>query len=77
MWVDDGTNAIAIMCTDERTCKQLREYLQSPGGKDTMRCKLQEYFAWKSNFTKTKTQLFEKKPENEMKEGIPSRKYIK
>jgi hypothetical protein len=64
------------MCTDERTSKQLREYLQSSGGKDeTTHRKLQEYFAWKSNFQKTKTQLFEKTPENGTEEGISPGKY--
>ena len=67
---DDGTNAVVVMCTDERTCKQLREYLQSPGTDVVMRRKLKEYFAWKSNFQKTRIQLFEKKPENETEDGI-------
>ena len=57
-FVDDGTNAVVVMCTDERTCKQLREYLQTDDG--GMQRKLQEYFSWKSNFQKSKTQLFEK-----------------
>jgi hypothetical protein len=57
--VDDATNAVVVMCTDERTCKQIREYLQS-GNHTMMRRKLKEYFEWKSNFQKTKTQLFEK-----------------
>jgi hypothetical protein len=57
------------MCTDERTCKQLREYLQSPRTDVTMNRKLQEYFTWKSNFQKSKTQLFEKKAENATEDG--------
>ena len=67
--VDDGTNAVVVMCTDDRTCKQLREYLQSDGSDAVMRRKLQEYFTWKSNFQKSRTQLFEKKPENGSQEG--------
>ena len=67
---DGGTNAVVVMCTDERTCKQLREYLQSSGTDVVMRRKLQEYFSWKSNFQKTKSQLFEKKPENGKEDGI-------
>lgn len=70
--IDDGTNAVLVMCTDERTCKQLREYLQSPGTDTVMRRKLQEYFTWKSNFQKSKNQLFEKKPENGTDDGMPS-----
>ena len=66
---DDGTNAVVVMCTDERTCKQLREYLQSDGSDAVMRRKLQEYFIWKSNFQKSRTQLFEKKPESGSQEG--------
>ena len=66
--VDDGTNAVIVMCTDERTCRQLRESLQS-SGEAVMRRKLQEYFAWKTNFQKTKTQLFEKKPESAAEDG--------
>jgi DNA excision repair protein ERCC-4 len=65
---DDGTNAVVVMCTDERTCKQLREYLQSDGSDAVLRRKLQEYFTWKSNFQKSRTQLFEKKPENGVEE---------
>ena len=68
--VDDGTNAVVVMCTDERTCKQLREYLQSSGTAVVMRRKLQEYFSWKSNFQKTKSQLFEKKPEEDKEDGM-------
>ena len=30
-----------------------------------MRRKLKDYFAWKSNFQKSRTQLFEKKPDGE------------
>lgn len=52
------------MCTDDRTCKQLRDYLQADGSEGLMRRKLREYFTWKSNFQKSQTQLFEKKPEN-------------
>jgi DNA excision repair protein ERCC-4 len=52
------------MCTDERTCRQLREYLQSSGTNSIQRRKLQDYFAWKSNFQKTRTQLFEKKQDD-------------
>ena len=61
--VDDGTNAVVVMCTDERTCRQLKEYLQSSGTDTMMRRKLKDYFAWKSNFQKSRTELFEKKPE--------------
>jgi DNA excision repair protein ERCC-4 len=68
--VDDGTNAVVVMCTDERTCKQLREYLQSSGTDVVMRRKLQEYFSWKSNFQMTRSQLFETKPENGKEDGI-------
>ena len=68
--IDDGTNAVVVMCTDERTCKQLRDYLQFSGTDGFMRRKLKEYFAWKSNFQKTRSQLFEKKPENEIEDGI-------
>jgi hypothetical protein len=68
--LDDGTNAVVVMCTDERTCRQLREYLQSSGTDTVMRRNLQDYFSWKSNFQKTKTQLFEKKPENGEDDGI-------
>jgi DNA excision repair protein ERCC-4 len=67
---DDGTNAVVVMCTDERTCKQLREYLQL-GGDTVMKRRLQEYFTWKANFQKSKTQLFEKKSES-VTEGIYS-----
>lgn len=66
--VDDGTNAVVVMCTDERTCRQLREYLQSSGTDTMMRRKLKDYFAWKSNFQKSRTQLFEKKPEDAAQE---------
>ena len=69
MTLDDGTNAVVVMCTDERTCRQLREYLHS-NGTDTMRRKLHDYFTWKSNFQKTKVQLFEKKPEDGGEDGI-------
>ena len=67
--VDDGTNAVVVMCTDERTCKQLREYLQSHRTDVTMKRKLQEYFTWKSNFQKSKTQLFEKNVEIAKEDG--------
>ena len=67
---DDGTNAVVVMCTDERTCKQLREYLQL-GGDTVMKRRLQDYFTWKANFQKSKTQLFEKKSES-VTEGIYS-----
>jgi DNA excision repair protein ERCC-4 len=70
LMVDDGTNAVVVMCTDERTCRQLRESLQS-SGEAVMRRKLQDYFAWKANFQKTKTQLFEKKPESAAEDGTP------
>lgn len=66
--VDDGTNCVIIMCTDERTCKQLRDYLQH-GSDVVMRQKLREYFKWKANFQKTKTELFEKKPANSTEDG--------
>lgn len=57
------------MCTDERTCRQLREHLQSDGNDNVMKRKLQEYFTWKSNFQKSRTELFEKKPEIEKDDG--------
>jgi hypothetical protein len=60
------------MSTDERTCKQIREYLQDGGGTDLMKRKMQEYFSWKANFQKAKTQLSETKPENPAEDGLIS-----
>jgi hypothetical protein len=57
------------MCTDERTCRQLREHLQSEGSDKVMKRKLQEYFTWKNNFQKSRTELFEKKPEIAKEDG--------
>jgi hypothetical protein len=68
--VDDGTNAVVVMCTDERTCRQLREHIQSNGRDNVMKRKLQEYFAWKANFQKSRTELFEKKPDAAKEDGI-------
>jgi DNA excision repair protein ERCC-4 len=68
--IDDGTNCVVIMCTDERTCRQLREFLQSSRTNTIMRRKLHDYFTWKSNFQKTKVQLFEKKSEDRDDDGI-------
>ena len=47
------------MCTDERTCRQIREYLEY-GNDIIMKRKLGEYFKWKTNFQKSKRELFEK-----------------
>ena len=60
------------MCTDERTCRQLREHLQSDGSNTVMKRKLQEYFTWKNNFQKSRTELFEKKPDTPKEDGITS-----
>jgi hypothetical protein len=68
--VDDGTNAVVVMCTDERTCRQLREHIQSNGRDNVMKRKLQEYFAWKANFQKSRTELFEKRPDAAKEDGI-------
>jgi len=35
-----------------------------------MRRKLNQYFQWKTNFSKSKDQLFEKKPEENNEDGI-------
>ena len=67
--VDDGTNAVVVMCTDERTCRQLREYLESAGTDRMTKRKLNDYFQWKANFHKTKDQLFEKKKEENGQDG--------
>lgn len=64
---DDGTNAVLIMCTDERTCKQLREYLQTSDV--YMQRKLRDFFSWRSNFQKTRTELFQK-PQEQAEQGI-------
>jgi DNA excision repair protein ERCC-4 len=68
--VDDGTNAVVVMCTDEGTCRQLREYLESVGTDRMMKRKLNDYFQWKSNFHKTRDQLFQKKKEENADDGI-------
>jgi len=65
---DDGTNAVLVMCTDERTCKQLREYLQEGGSDVLMQRKLKEFFSWRSNFQQTRTELFQK-PREKAEEG--------
>ena len=67
--LDDGTNAVVIMCTDERTCRQVREFLEI-GSDRMMRMKLNDYFQWKTNFSKSKDQLFEKKPKENNEDGI-------
>jgi hypothetical protein len=57
------------MCTDERTCRQLREFLALARTDGMMKRKLHEYFQWKANFHKTKSLLFGKKPEENNEDG--------
>ena len=59
------------MCTDERTCRQVREFLEV-GSDRMMKRKLNNYFQWKTNFSKSKDQLFEKKPEENNEDGMKS-----
>ena len=68
--LDNGTDAVIVMCTDERTCKQLREYLQV-GSDRLMQRKLHEYFSWKANFQKTRSELFEITPDGSAIDGSP------
>lgn len=69
---DSSTGAILIMCGDQRTCRQIREYLQimyikpenedqapeEPSAKILMRRKLRDYLSWKGDFTKVSAALF-------------------
>ena len=57
-----------IMCSDERTCRQLEEYLhfakydeteREYSGADYMRRRLRDYLGWKSTFGKVKENLME------------------
>ena len=68
--IDDGTNATLVMCTDERTCKQLREYLQLAETNLLMQRKLRDFFYWKANFQKTRLELFVKPQETKDDDGI-------
>ena len=66
--VDESSGSILIMCGDQGTCRQLREYLQTmhehpdeedgPSASFMMRRKLRNYLDWKRDFTKVSASLF-------------------
>lgn len=71
---DSSNGAILIMCGDQNTCRQIREYLQimyvkpeseqdgeadnEPSAKFLMRRKLRNYLTWKRDFTNFSAALF-------------------
>ncbi|KAF2745819.1 DNA repair protein-like protein RAD1 [Sporormia fimetaria CBS 119925] len=71
---DSSSGAILIMCGDQGTCRQLREYLQTmhltPDGSENgqednepsaslmLRRKLRNYLSWKGDFSKVSASLF-------------------
>ncbi|PVH98378.1 DNA repair protein-like protein RAD1 [Periconia macrospinosa] len=71
---DTSNGSILIMCGDQGTCRQIREYLQimyvkekdgdsdrdedEPSGKLMMRRKLRNYLNWKRDFTNVSAALF-------------------
>ncbi|KAL9101201.1 MAG: hypothetical protein Q9163_003519 [Psora crenata] len=68
---DDSNATILIMCSDQGTCRQLREYLQNmhvgpededaetkPSAVFMMRRKLRNYLNWKKDFARVSASLF-------------------
>ncbi|KAI4233380.1 MAG: hypothetical protein L6R40_007106 [Gallowayella cf. fulva] len=70
---DDSNGTILIMCSDQGTCRQLREYLQNmhvhlgesdddedpkPSAMFMMRRKLRNYLDWKKDFARVSASLF-------------------
>lgn len=71
---DESNGGILIMCGDQDTCRQIREYLQTmhaggddndddgleskPSGKMMMRRKLHNYLGWKRDFARVSNNLF-------------------
>ena len=71
---DDSNGAVLVMCGDQATCKQIRQYLQTkdaiqeteegeekkhqPSAKLMMRRRLRDYLDWKQNFGKVSAALF-------------------
>ncbi|OLL25916.1 DNA repair protein rad16 [Neolecta irregularis DAH-3] len=75
---DSANNTILLMCSDGRTCRQVRQFLQNmqptengkpANAKTMMRRKLKAYREWKPNFVKIKDQLF-RHEESTVKQGI-------
>lgn len=75
---DDGNNTVLIMCSDTRTCFQIKQYLETmhrnstdePSGKILLRRKFKDYIRWKKDFKHMTAELFkEKEKEEQAKEA--------
>ncbi|GAO47774.1 hypothetical protein G7K_1972-t1 [Saitoella complicata NRRL Y-17804] len=67
---DAGTNSVLIMCSDERTAGQIREYLQTmhdgvkgdgPSARLMLKRKLRDYFEWKKGWKNLSEQIAKEK----------------
>lgn len=77
---DDGNNTVLIMCSDTRTCIQIKQYLETmhrktsdsgePSGKTLLQRKFRDYLVWKQGFKQMTAELFkEKEKEDREKEA--------
>ncbi|KAK4508724.1 hypothetical protein PRZ48_002463 [Zasmidium cellare] len=84
---DESSGSILVMCGDQSTCRQLREYLttmyadeaeddeimeRKPSGNSLMRRKLRNYLQWKRDFARVSSNLFE---ENQKEINGTSKQY--
>ncbi|BFZ58540.1 DNA repair protein RAD16 [Savitreella phatthalungensis] len=80
---DSATGAVLIMCSDHRTCVQVRQYLETmnharssdnpeaeASGKQLLRRKFREYVSWKDSFRKLTAEMArERQLEEEAREA--------
>lgn len=75
---DDANNTILIMCSDMRTCTQIKQYLETmqssgseatdePSGQVLLKRKFSEYLSWKEASRTVNTALFQEKAQEAQK----------
>lgn len=82
---DEANNTILIMCSDQKTCTQIKQYLETmdintgeePSGKTLLRRKFKDYITWKQTSKTITEELFRDKNEEELakeaqKRGVTS-----